>query len=127
PLNRNERRKAAWATALTEAALGATSMPSTRPARTDPNLTQPTSISANLCKQDPERRGIVRAMSRTTLSVPTHVRDTFAAVAASRNTTMLALLDEAASRLEREEAMRQATESYERLAQDDPEAFAAYL
>ena len=70
---------------------------------------------------------IVRTMSRTTLSVPTHVRDTFAAVAASRNTTMLALLDEAASRLKREEAMRQATESYERLAQEDPEGFAEYL
>jgi hypothetical protein len=66
-------------------------------------------------------------MSRTTLSVPTEVRDTFAAVAASRNTTMLALLQEAAHRLEREEAMRQATLSYERLAEDDPAAFADYL
>jgi hypothetical protein len=65
-------------------------------------------------------------MSRTTLSVPTRVRDTFAAVAASRNTTMLALLEEAARRLEREEAMRQATASYERLAQEDPAAFAEY-
>jgi hypothetical protein len=67
------------------------------------------------------------AMSRTTLSVPTHVRDTFAAVAASRNTTMLALLEAAARRLEREEAMRQAKESYERLAREDPESFADYL
>jgi hypothetical protein len=65
-------------------------------------------------------------MSRTTLSVPTRVRDTFAAVAASRNTTMLALLEEAAQRLEREEAMRQAAASYERLAREDPDAFAAY-
>jgi hypothetical protein len=55
------------------------------------------------------------------------VRDTFAAVAASRNTTMLALLDEAARRLEREEAMRQATASYDRLAQEDPAAFAGHL
>jgi hypothetical protein len=70
---------------------------------------------------------IVKAMSRTTLSVPSHVRDTFAAVAASRNTTMLALLEEIAGRLEREEAMRQATESYERLAREDPAAFADYL
>lgn len=66
-------------------------------------------------------------MSRTTLSVPTQVRDTFAAVAASRNTTMLALLEEAARRLEREEAMRQATASYERLAGEDPAAFSDYL
>ena len=66
-------------------------------------------------------------MSRTTLSVPTRVRDTFAAVAASRNTTMLALLDEAARRLEREEAMRQATVSYQRLAEEDPAAFAEYM
>jgi len=66
-------------------------------------------------------------MARTTLSVPTEVRDTFAAVAASRNTTMLALLEEAARRLEREEAMRQATVSYERLANEDPAAFAEYL
>jgi hypothetical protein len=65
-------------------------------------------------------------MSRTTLSVPTRVRDTFAAVAASRNTTMLALLEAAALRLEREEAMRQATASYERLARESPESFAAY-
>jgi hypothetical protein len=66
-------------------------------------------------------------MSRTTLSVPTRVRDTFAAVAASRGTTMLALLEEIARRLEREEAMRQATESYERLAREDPKAFTEYL
>ncbi|TML22463.1 MAG: hypothetical protein E6G35_15605 [Actinobacteria bacterium] len=66
-------------------------------------------------------------MSRTTLSVPAHVRDTFAAVAASRGTTMLALLEDAAKRLEREEAMRQATASYERLAREDPEGFADYL
>jgi hypothetical protein len=39
---------------------------------------------------------------------------------------MLALLEEAARRLEREEAMRQATASYERLAQEDPAAFAEY-
>lgn len=66
-------------------------------------------------------------MPKTTLSVPTEVRDTFAAVAASRHTTMLALLQQAARRLEREEAMRQATESYERLAQQDPTAFAEYI
>jgi hypothetical protein len=70
---------------------------------------------------------MVRTMSRTTLSVSTRVRDTFAAVAASRNTTMLALLEEAARRLEREEAMRQVTASYERLSRDDPAAFAEYL
>lgn len=58
--------------------------------------------------------------------MPTGVRDTFAAVAASRNTTMLALLEEAARRLEREEAMRQATESYDRLAREDPAGFAEY-
>jgi hypothetical protein len=40
---------------------------------------------------------------------------------------MLALLEEAAQRLEREEAMRQATASYDRLAQEDPAAFADYL
>jgi hypothetical protein len=66
-------------------------------------------------------------MARTTLSVPVAVRDTFAAVAASRNTTMLALLEELAQRLEREEALRQATESYERLAKEDPRALADYL
>lgn len=71
--------------------------------------------------------GIVRTMSRTTLSVSTEVRDTLARVAASRNTTMLALLEETAERLQREEAMRQATLSYERLAREDPESFAAYL
>jgi hypothetical protein len=70
---------------------------------------------------------MLMTMSRTTLSVPTHVRDTFAAVAASRNTTMLALLEAAARRLEREEAMRQAKESYERLAREDPGSFAEYL
>jgi hypothetical protein len=70
---------------------------------------------------------MLRTMSRTTLSVPTHVRDTFAAVAASRNTTMLALLEAAARRLEREEAMRQARDSYERLAREEPESFADYL
>jgi hypothetical protein len=70
---------------------------------------------------------MVITMSRTTLSVPTRVRDTLAAVAASRNTTMLALLEETAQRLEREEAMRQATASYERLAREDPAAFADYL
>ena len=70
---------------------------------------------------------MLKTMSRTTLSVPTRVRDTFAAVAASRNTTMLALLEAAAQRLEREEAMRQAKESYERLAREDPESFAEYL
>jgi hypothetical protein len=66
-------------------------------------------------------------MARTTLSVPVAVRDTFAAVAASRNTPMLALLEELAQRPEREEALRQATESYERLAEDDPQALADYL
>jgi hypothetical protein len=66
-------------------------------------------------------------MSRTTLSVSTRVRDTLAAVAASRNTTMLALLEEAARRLEREEAMRQATASYQRLANENPAAFAEYV
>lgn len=66
-------------------------------------------------------------MARTTLSVPVAVRDTFAAVAASRNTTMLALLEELALRLEREEALRQATESYERLVEEDPRSFADYL
>jgi hypothetical protein len=66
-------------------------------------------------------------MARTTLSVPVAVRDTFAAVAASRNTTMLALLEDVAARLEREEALRQATESYERLAKQDPAGFADYL
>ncbi len=66
-------------------------------------------------------------MARTTLSVPVAVRDTFAAVAASRNTTMLALLEELAQRLEREEALRQATESYARLAQEDPQSLADYL
>jgi hypothetical protein len=40
---------------------------------------------------------------------------------------MLALLEELARRLEREEAMRQATESYERLAREDPKAFTEYL
>jgi hypothetical protein len=40
---------------------------------------------------------------------------------------MLALLEEAAQRLEREEAMRQATASYERLAREDPAGFADYL
>jgi ribosomal protein L11 methylase PrmA len=65
-------------------------------------------------------------MLKTTLSVPVRVRDTLAAVAASRNTTMLALLEEAAERLEREEAMRQATASYERLLQEEPDSFAAY-
>lgn len=40
---------------------------------------------------------------------------------------MLALLDEAARRLEREEAMRQATASYARLAREDPAAFADYV
>jgi hypothetical protein len=40
---------------------------------------------------------------------------------------MLALLEEAAQRLEREEAMRQATASYERLAREDPAALADYL
>jgi hypothetical protein len=70
---------------------------------------------------------MVETMSRTTLSVPTKVRDTFAAVAASRHTTMLALLEETARRLEREEAMRQATASYERLAREDPTSFQEYL
>ena len=55
------------------------------------------------------------------------LRDSLAAVAESRNTTMLALLDELVRRLVREEAMRQATESYERLAREDPKAFADYL
>jgi len=40
---------------------------------------------------------------------------------------MLALLEDAAKRLEREEAMRQATASYERLAREDREGFADYL
>jgi hypothetical protein len=40
---------------------------------------------------------------------------------------MLALLEAAAERLEREEAMRQATESFERLAREDPDSFAEYL
>jgi hypothetical protein len=70
---------------------------------------------------------MLKTMSRTTLSVPTRVRDTFAAVAASRNTTMIALLEEVARRLEREEAMRQATESYERLVREDPKVFTEYL
>lgn len=66
-------------------------------------------------------------MSGTALHVPTYVRDTFASVAAARSTTMLALLEEAARRLEREEAMRQATASYARLAREDPAAFADYV
>ena len=70
---------------------------------------------------------MLSAMAKTTLSVPVSVRDTFAAVAASRNTTMLALLEDIAHRLEREEAMRQATASYERLMREDPKAFAEYL
>lgn len=70
---------------------------------------------------------MVDAVSRTTLRVSKHVRDTFAAVAASRSTTMVALLDEAARRLEREEAMRQATASYDRLAREDPAGFADYV
>ena len=39
----------------------------------------------------------------------------------------LALLEELARRLEREEALRQSTESYERLAKEDPQALADYL
>ena len=50
--------------------------------------------------------------------MPIRVRDTFAAVAASRNTTMLALLEEAAQRLEREEAMRQASAQWDALSGD---------
>lgn len=66
-------------------------------------------------------------MAKTTVSVSTEARDAFAAVAASRNTTMFALLEETARRLEREEAMRQATLDYERLATEDPDGFAEYL
>ncbi|MET7423820.1 hypothetical protein [Dactylosporangium sp. NPDC005555] len=66
-------------------------------------------------------------MAKTTVSVSTEARDVFAAVAASRDTTMFALLEETARRLEREEAMRQATLDYERLQQDDPAGFAEYL
>lgn len=40
---------------------------------------------------------------------------------------MLALLEEAARRLDREEAMRQVTASYERLVREDPAAFADYF
>lgn len=59
--------------------------------------------------------------------MPTEVRDSLAAIAASRNTTMLALLEEIVARLVREDAMRQATVSLERLAREDPAAFAEYL
>lgn len=40
---------------------------------------------------------------------------------------MIALLEEAVHRLEREEAMRQAAESYERFAVEDPAGFAEYV
>jgi hypothetical protein len=66
-------------------------------------------------------------MAKTTVSVSTEARDVFAAVAASRDTTMFALLEETARRLEREEAMRQATLDYERLATEDPAGFSEYL
>lgn len=66
-------------------------------------------------------------MSRTTLSTTTEVRDRLAAVARSRHTTVSELLEEIASRLEREEALRRATESYRRFAETDPAGFAEYL
>jgi transposase InsO family protein len=66
-------------------------------------------------------------MSRTTISATTEVRDRLAAVARSRGTTVSALLESIAARLDREEALRRATESYERLAREDPEGFKAYI
>jgi hypothetical protein len=66
-------------------------------------------------------------MAKTTVSVSTEARDVFAAVAASRGTTMFTLLEVTARRLEREEAMRQATLDYERLATEDPAGFSEYL
>lgn len=66
-------------------------------------------------------------MGRTTLSTTTQVRDRLAAVAKSRRTTVTQLLEVIASRLEREEAMRRATESYRRLAERDPAGFEEYL
>lgn len=67
------------------------------------------------------------SMGRTTLSTTTEVRDRLAAVARSRHTTMSDLLESVSTRLEREEAMRRATESYRRLAEADPAGFEAYL
>ncbi|GAB3872741.1 hypothetical protein ACFPIJ_01915 [Dactylosporangium cerinum] len=66
-------------------------------------------------------------MAKTTVSVSTEARDAFAAVAASRNMTMFALLEETARRLTREEDMRQATLDYERFVREDPDGFAEYL
>jgi hypothetical protein len=67
------------------------------------------------------------SMGRTTLSTTGEVRDRLAAVARSRHTTMSELLETMASRLEREEALRRATESYRRLAESDPAGFEDYL
>lgn len=66
-------------------------------------------------------------MSRTTLSTTSEVRDRLAAVARSRGTNVSELLETIATRLEREEAMRRATESYRRLAESDPVGFEEYL
>jgi len=75
----------------------------------------------------PMSSGMLIAMARTTLSTSVEVRDRLASVARSRHTTVSDLLESVAARLEREEALRRATESYRRLAEEDPEGFQAYL
>lgn len=72
-------------------------------------------------------RGTLIDMSRTTLSTTTEVRDRLAAVASSRHTTISDVLESISIRLAQEEAMRRATESYRRLAEEDPAGFDAYL
>lgn len=66
-------------------------------------------------------------VGRTTISTTTEVRDRLTAVARSRSTTVSALLEFIASRLEREEALHRVTESYQRFAREDPDGFRQYL
>ncbi|MPZ27112.1 MAG: hypothetical protein GEV12_12055 [Micromonosporaceae bacterium] len=66
-------------------------------------------------------------MGRTTLSTTTEVRDRLARIARGRHTTVSDLLESVSTRLEREEALRRATESYRRFAEEDPAGFEAYL
>ncbi len=66
-------------------------------------------------------------MTMTTIKVDTTVRDQFAAVARARGVTMAALLRDLASELEERHRWAMIEGAYERLRQEDPQAWAEYL
>jgi antitoxin MazE7 len=66
-------------------------------------------------------------MTLTTIKVDSAVRDRLARVARARGTTMGALLDAVAQRLETDQRWQEIGESIDRLQRDDPAGWQEYL